>query len=65
MVAVWLHLRQEMTLKHIYREGETTRLQPANPDEKPIFVPSATVEVQGKVVMIQRHMIGRGSNPHH
>jgi repressor LexA len=60
MVAVWLHLRQEMTLKHIYREGETTRLQPANPEHEPIFVPSATVEVQGKVVMIQRHMIERG-----
>ena len=60
MVAVWLHLRQEMTLKHIYREGETTRLQPANPEYEPIFVPSATVEVQGKVVMIQRYMIGRG-----
>jgi len=65
MVAVWLHLRQEMTLKHIYREGEMTRLQPANPEHEPIFVPSATVEVQGKVVMIQRHMIERGSNPRH
>ena len=60
MVAVWLHLRQEMTLKHIFIEGETTRLQPASPEHEPIFVPSATVEVQGKVVMIQRHMIERG-----
>jgi repressor LexA len=60
MVAVWLDLRQEMTLKYIYREGPTTRLQPASPDHKPIFVPSATVEVQGRVVAINRQLFGRG-----
>jgi repressor LexA len=60
MVAVWLDLRQEMTLKHIYREGETTRLQPANPEHEPILVPSATVAVQGRVVAVQRDFVSRG-----
>jgi repressor LexA len=60
MVAVWLQHREEMTLKHIFIEGETTRLQPANPEHEPIFVPTASVEVQGKVIMIQRQMIERG-----
>ena len=59
MVAVWLDLRQEMTLKYIYREGATTRLQPASPDHEPIFVPSATVAVQGKVVAVNRQLLGR------
>jgi repressor LexA len=60
MVAVWLHLREEMTLKHIFIEGETTRLQPANPEHEPIFVPTDSVEVQGKVIMVQRQMIEKG-----
>jgi len=56
MVAVWLRDREETTLKHFYLEGETVRLQPANPTMQPIYVPAASVEVQGKVVMVIRHL---------
>lgn len=54
MVAVWLPLREEMTLKHIYREGDMARLQPANRDYKALTVPGNQVDIQGKVILIQR-----------
>jgi repressor LexA len=56
MVAVWIKDREETTLKHFYLEGNTVRLQPANPTMQPIFVPATNVEVQGKVVMVIRHL---------
>lgn len=56
MVAVWIRDREETTLKHFYLEGDTVRLQPANPTMQPIFVPAANVEVQGKVVMVIRQL---------
>ncbi|UCG26196.1 MAG: repressor LexA [Chloroflexota bacterium] len=56
MVAAWLPLREELTLKHYFREGKETRLQPANPDFEPIVMASAEVEVQGKVIVVQRQM---------
>ncbi len=56
MVAVWIRDREETTLKHFYLEGNTVRLQPANPTMQPIFVPAANVEVQGKVVMVIRQL---------
>ena len=56
MVAVWIRDREETTLKHFYLEGDTVRLQPANPTMQPIFVPAASVEVQGKVVMVIRQL---------
>jgi len=40
----------ETTLKKIYKEKNRFRLQPANPDLKPIFVKN--IEIQGKVVSI-------------
>ncbi len=54
MVAVWLPMDNEMTLKYFYREGDQVRLQPANPTMKPIYVHSSNVEVQARVMMVMR-----------
>jgi repressor LexA len=54
MVAVWLPLDGEMTLKHFYREGDQVRLQPANPTMEPIYVDASNVDVQAKVMMVMR-----------
>ena len=56
MVAVWIKDKEETTLKHFYLEGDTVRLQPANPTMLPTFAPAGSVEVQGKVVMIIRQL---------
>ncbi len=57
MVAVWLRDRDETTLKYFYLEDGHVRLQPANPTMKPIIVQDpATVQVQGKVVLVIRRM---------
>ncbi len=57
MVAVWLKDKEETTLKHIYREGERVRLQPANPTMDPIIVENPeNLEVQGKVVLVVRQL---------
>lgn len=59
MVAVWLNDRDETTLKYFYLENGRVRLQPANPTMKPIFVDDpATVQIQGKVVMVIRQVGG-------
>jgi repressor LexA len=44
----------ETTLKRFYREGEMTRLQPANATMEPIRVPADHVQVQGKVLAVLR-----------
>ncbi|MGA2991731.1 MAG: S24 family peptidase [Candidatus Korobacteraceae bacterium] len=44
----------ETTLKRIYREGERVRLQPSNAKMKPIRVPAARVQVQGRVIGVLR-----------
>jgi repressor LexA len=44
----------EATLKRIYREGDTVRLQPANAALKPIFVPARDVAVQGRLLAVLR-----------
>jgi len=44
----------DATLKRFYPEGETVRLQPANPAIKPIRVPARDVKVQGIVVGLMR-----------
>lgn len=57
MVAVWLKDREETTLKHIYREGNRVRLQPANPTMAPIIIDNPEeLEVQGKVVLVIRQL---------
>jgi repressor LexA len=58
MVAVWLIDKDETTLKYFYRENGQVRLQPANPTMKPIYRDPATVQVQGKVVMVIRKLEG-------
>jgi repressor LexA len=44
----------DATLKRFYREGENVRLQPSNSAMKPIIVPAATVEIQGRVIGVLR-----------
>ncbi|NIM96121.1 MAG: repressor LexA [Anaerolineales bacterium] len=57
MVAVWIEDREETTLKHIYREGNRIRLQPANPTMDPIYVEKPeNVVVQGKVMLVVRQL---------
>lgn len=57
LVAVWLKDREETTLKRIYMEKNRIRLQPANPTMAPIYIDDpSTVEVQGRVVAVLRHL---------
>jgi repressor LexA len=57
MVAVWLKDKEETTLKHIYREGNKVRLQPANPTMESIIIENPeSLEVQGKVVLVVRQL---------
>jgi repressor LexA len=44
----------EVTLKKLYREGPTIRLQPANPAVQPIVAAADQVQVQGVVVGVMR-----------
>jgi repressor LexA len=56
LAAVWVHPREETTLKRFYLEGTRVRLQPENPDMQPMFFPAKDVEVQGKVIMVIRNL---------
>jgi len=57
MVAVWLDDENSTTLKYFYKENNRIRLQPANPNMKPIMVdnPSA-LRIMCKVVMVIRQV---------
>ncbi len=44
----------EATLKQFYPEGKRVRLQPANPNMEPIYVPAKDVKIQGIVVGLMR-----------
>jgi repressor LexA len=44
----------DATLKRLYREGDKIRLQPSNAKMKPIVVPAADVEIQGRVIAVLR-----------
>ena len=44
----------DATLKRFYREGDNVRLQPSNAAMKPIIVPAASVEIQGRVIGVLR-----------
>ena len=44
----------DATLKRFYREGDNIRLQPSNVNMKPIVVPAASVDVQGRVIGVLR-----------
>ncbi|MBL8290391.1 MAG: repressor LexA, partial [Bryobacterales bacterium] len=53
-VVVALVNGSETTLKRIYREGETVRLQPANSAMSPIMVPATDLQVQGRLLAVLR-----------
>jgi repressor LexA len=44
----------DTTLKRLYKEGETIRLQPSNAAMQPIMVPAAAVQIQGRVIGVLR-----------
>jgi repressor LexA len=44
----------DATLKRFYKEGDKIRLQPSNAAMKPIIVPAASVEIQGRVIGVLR-----------
>jgi repressor LexA len=44
----------ETTLKRFYSEGHVVRLQPANVEMDPIYVPAAQVAIQGRVLGVLR-----------
>ena len=45
----------ESTLKRFYREpDDKARLQPANADMEPIFVPLGDLQIQGRVLAVHR-----------
>src|SRR6202007_410819 len=53
-IVVALVDQSDATLKRLYREGENVRLQPSNVNMKPIIVPAASVDVQGRVIGVLR-----------
>lgn len=53
-IVVALIRGSETTLKRFYVEGSQVRLQPANQEMEPIFVPAGQVEVQGRVLGVLR-----------
>jgi repressor LexA len=57
MVAVWLDDKDETTLKYFYKEASRIRLQPANPNMKPIYVEDPkSLRIMGKVVLVIRQI---------
>ncbi len=44
----------ETTLKRFYSEGSQVRLQPANSEMEPIYVPAGQVAIQGRVLGVLR-----------
>jgi repressor LexA len=53
-IVVALVEQSDATLKRFYREGDNIRLQPSNVTMKPIILPAASVEVQGRVIGVLR-----------
>src|SRR6516164_9807894 len=53
-IVVALVRGSETTLKRFYAEGNTIRLQPANIEMEPIYVPAAQVAIQGRVLGVLR-----------
>ena len=58
MVAAWLPLEEEATLKRFYLEGDNVRLQPENVQMDPIILPADRVQVHGRVVGVIRRFAG-------
>lgn len=55
-VAVYIEPERSTTLKRFYSEGDTIRLQPANPTMEPMYFPSGQVHVQGSLVGVIRQI---------
>jgi len=55
-VVAWLKKEREATLKKIYRDKSRLRLQPANPQMKPIYANPDNIEIQGKVICVIRQL---------
>lgn len=53
-IVVALVRGSETTLKRFYAEGGMVRLQPANIEMEPIYVPAAQVAIQGRVLGVLR-----------
>lgn len=53
-IVVALVSGQDATLKRLYREGESIRLQPSNATMQPIIVAARDVQVQGRVIGVLR-----------
>ena len=53
-IVVALVDENDATLKRFYREGDNIRLQPSNINMKPIIVPAAAVQIQGRVIGVLR-----------
>jgi len=53
-IVVALVRGSETTLKRFYTEGNQVRLQPANLEMEPIYVPAAQVAIQGRVLGVLR-----------
>ncbi|MEW6635870.1 MAG: transcriptional repressor LexA [Actinomycetota bacterium] len=43
---------EEVTVKRLYREGETVRLRPENDDHEDLVVPDEELKVQGRVIYV-------------
>jgi repressor LexA len=56
VAAVWLKIKQEVTLKKVYHEAGRIRLQPANKKMEPMYYRPEDVEIQGKVVGVLRKL---------
>ena len=53
-IVVALVQGSETTLKRFYSEGNVVRLQPANIEMEPIYVPASQVAIQGRVLGVLR-----------
>lgn len=53
-IVVALVRGSETTLKRFYTEGSVVRLQPANIEMEPIYVPAGQVAIQGRVLGVLR-----------
>ena len=56
MVAVWFRKGKEVTLKRFYQEKSRIRLQPANPQMKPLYPDPENIEIQGRVIGVFRRL---------
>jgi len=54
MVAAWIEGDEETTLKYFFKQGREIRLQPANPDYRPIIKPADKIRINGRVISVIR-----------